>query len=332
KKDSKSQASKGKQSSEDKGDGKNSEGQQQSSEKQSKSDTSKGKVSKSQSSKGKQSSEDKDNGKGQAKSSNTQDKGKAKDNGKHSHSHQQSSPEQIVDGEEQCCCYWFIDVTTDREAYTLGDTVTLSGRVSPINVKEQVVIQVFNPKNEAYRFAQISIDNDGSFSYNFPIGGRLAIDGIYSVRVTYIGVQETITFNVESAYLLASIERATLSALVVLDQTGSATETAGIGEQLTIQSEVTNNQNIIQSFAYIVQIKDSNDLTVKISWMTGELEPNQSLQVGISWVPDSAGDFTVEVFVWESIDTPVPLSPVHTTSLNVTDFFEGDDRVGLGDF
>ncbi|MFC1755345.1 hypothetical protein ACFL96_18475 [Thermoproteota archaeon] len=70
-------------------------------------------------------------------------------------------------------------------------------------------------------------------------------------------------------------------------------------------------------FTYIVQIKDANGVVVRINWIQGlSLASGSSATPGISWTPDSAGQYTVEVFVWESLSNAVALSPI--SSLTVT--------------
>lgn len=92
---------------------------------------------------------------------------------------------------------------------------------------------------------------------------------------------------------------------------------AKVGDRVGIRSTVSNGQSVEQQFAYIVQIKDSNAVTVQLSWLTGTLKPEQSMEVIQSWVPNTAGQYTAEIFVWQSEDNPVALSPVRTVAVSV---------------
>lgn len=82
-----------------------------------------------------------------------------------------------------------------------------------------------------------------------------------------------------------------------------------VDEQVRIESDLTNSQDRVQSFAYIVQIKDSDGVTVSLGWITGSLSPNQRLSPALSWTPEKAGVYLAEIFVWDSITNPDPLSP-----------------------
>jgi len=92
--------------------------------------------------------------------------------------------------------------------------------------------------------------------------------------------------------------------------TGLAEEQAFVfvDQQVQIVADLTNSQDRIQNFAYIIQIKD-DDVTVSLAWITGSLSPNQRLSPALSWTPERAGIYTAEIFVWESITNPDALSP-----------------------
>ena len=82
-----------------------------------------------------------------------------------------------------------------------------------------------------------------------------------------------------------------------------------VDEQVRIESDLTNAQDRAQSFAYIVQIKDSDGVTISLGWITGSLSPNQRLSPALSWTPEKPGVYFAEIFVWNSITNPDPLSP-----------------------
>jgi len=92
-----------------------------------------------------------------------------------------------------------------------------------------------------------------------------------------------------------------------------------VNKQVQIVADVTNAQDRIQSFAYIVQIQDQNNVTVSLGWLTGALSAHQSLSPALSWIPQTAGNYKATIFVWESIDNPSALSPPLTISLVVVE-------------
>ena len=59
---------------------------------------------------------------------------------------------------------------------------------------------------------------------------------------------------------------------------------------------------------FIIQIENANNEVVHLE-MSNHLLNIHKEHVTIMWIPDMPGTYTVTVFIWESIDNPVPLSP-----------------------
>lgn len=92
-----------------------------------------------------------------------------------------------------------------------------------------------------------------------------------------------------------------------------------VNTQVQITADLTNNQDRVQPFAYLVQIQDENGVTVSLSWITGSLEPRQFMNPSQSWTPTSLGKYTAQIFVWESVDNPDALSAPLTIKINVVE-------------
>lgn len=86
-------------------------------------------------------------------------------------------------------------VTTDNTDYVTGEDITVSGNVGQTPSGQPLLIQVFNPNGAAYRFDQVNVASDGSYTYTFVVGGNLGVSGEYDVRVTYGGVTRSTTFD-----------------------------------------------------------------------------------------------------------------------------------------
>jgi len=91
-----------------------------------------------------------------------------------------------------------------------------------------------------------------------------------------------------------------------------------VNKQIQITTDLTNGQDRAQSFAYIVQVQNSDGVVVSLSWITGTLEPGQSLNPAQSWIPISPGSYTAQVFVWAGVDNPDALSPPVQMKIDVT--------------
>ena len=91
-----------------------------------------------------------------------------------------------------------------------------------------------------------------------------------------------------------------------------------VNKQVQITSDVTNGQDKTQPFAYLVQIQNKDGVVVSLSWLTGSLDPGQSLNPSQSWTPVLAGTYTAQIFVWAGINNPDALSPPLNMMITVT--------------
>ena len=117
--------------------------------------------------------------------------------------------------------------------------------------------------------------------------------------------------------IVPPLERAPVSNARVVDSFGNALTSVSVDQQVQITADLVNGQDRTQEFAYLVQIQDSNGVTVSLAWITGQLNTGQSLAPAQSWTPEAAGSYTATVFVWESLDNPTALSPPDTVTINV---------------
>lgn len=92
-----------------------------------------------------------------------------------------------------------------------------------------------------------------------------------------------------------------------------------VDKQVMVVADLSNGQDRSQNFAYIVQIRDQNDLVTSLSWLTGSLTPGQTFSPALSWTPTISGTYTIEIFVWESIKNPDALSAPLLLSIDVVE-------------
>lgn len=113
------------------------------------------------------------------------------------------------------------------------------------------------------------------------------------------------------------LERTPAANARVVDAFGSSVAEVSVDQQVQIAADVANAQDKEQAFAYLVQVQDSNGVTVSLAWITGSLNGGQSMSPALSWTPSASGSYTATVFVWESVDNPVALSPTVSVSIDV---------------
>ena len=72
-----------------------------------------------------------------------------------------------------------------------------------------------------------------------------------------------------------------------------------------------------QKISYIVQIKDSNSKVVFLKWSEDNLVNLSTTNEEISWVPMLSGAYSAEVYVWNGMDSLVPLADQNQYKIQV---------------
>ena len=211
-----------------------------------------------------------------------------------------------------------INASTQASSFKIGDTVTISGSVNPVTLGQPVVIQVFNPSGTSFRFDEVNIGTSGSFTYNFKLEGQLAKIGNYRIDIGYFSSKKSLIINVNEGTSVTT-GKISVSGTGLVDAAGSSVSKVFTDQQVLVQSAISNNQDVTQDYAYILQIKNSEDIAVSLSWVQGTINAKQSLNAAQSWVPSSPGMYKVQIFVWQSVTNPIPLaSSVVELEINVS--------------
>jgi len=104
------------------------------------------------------------------------------------------------------------------------------------------------------------------------------------------------------AFGVSPLERAVINDERLVNLSGSTLgEHVLVNQQVQITAKITNTQDAIQDFVYIVQIKDENDVVVKLGWISGSLTKFQSFSPSLSWTPKDSGVYMAEIFVWDTL-------------------------------
>lgn len=119
---------------------------------------------------------------------------------------------------------------------------------------------------------------------------------------------------------LSDIALAPASEPVLVDVFSSPINRVVVNDQILVQSEITNKQDKRQPFVYVVQVKNSEGITVSLSWMKSELLVSEKLKAAQLWTPDTPGKYDIEIFVWGSIEGQTVLSPSKKILVEVAEF------------
>jgi len=134
-----------------------------------------------------------------------------------------------------------------------------------------------------------------------------------------LGILLVFSISFVPAFALGELERASISdPKLVAPSKVPIGNNVNVGQQILISADITNNQDESQNFVYLVQIKDKNNFVVSFGWFSGKLNPHQTWNASVFWIPDNAGKFTAEIFLWEALINHKALTKYTTLQINVS--------------
>ena len=225
-------------------------------------------------------------------------------------------------------------ISFDRSSYAVGDTVNVividrdenrdSDMIDTLKVK---VWSSTNTDGITLTLQESGLSS-GIFEGKFTLEGRsnvtLHVSDSDMIFAKYQDITIPSLATVPAKDLFASAKVGSpvntdilISEPSLLDQNGMQVQSIKIGSLVMVQSSLTNSKAERHQFVYITLFKDTDGFTTQLAFVTGTLEPFQSLKVGRSWVPDLAGKYTVEVLVWDSVVKPSILSPAKKFTVTV---------------
>jgi hypothetical protein len=102
----------------------------------------------------------------------------------------------------------------------------------------------------------------------------------------------------------------TISDPMMVDSTGNPLSSFATGQEIGVQSVLTNHGTTNQDFAYMVQVVDGSGGTDYFQAFSASMLPNQSFNASQTWIPTNPGTYTIQVFVWNSLASAIPLTNV----------------------
>ncbi len=105
----------------------------------------------------------------------------------------------------------------------------------------------------------------------------------------------------------------------ITDGEGNLLDVPTVGKQVTISRSFTANIESSRQFLALFEIRNSDGVSVYIAWQTGIIYPKDDVVVGVSWMPEEAGDYDVRTFLLSNLTQPEVLSVVGSHDLKVID-------------
>lgn len=110
----------------------------------------------------------------------------------------------------------------------------------------------------------------------------------------------------------------TPSAPILTRPTSGGIQELHAGQQAIIETTIKNNDNVYDWASYvIIEVRDSNGVTILLNWQSGVVGAGSQKSVGVSWTPEYAGDYEIRTFVISSLDSPRILSLVSSSQVKI---------------
>jgi hypothetical protein len=114
-----------------------------------------------------------------------------------------------------------------------------------------------------------------------------------------------------------STQRIAIDQIYLADSQGNQIQHPSQGQQVQIITQIQNLQQYQQDFTNIIQVTDSSGATVSLSWVTGSLTGEQKFEISQSWTPKHRDDYTIEIFVWKSLENASPLAQAQIQKVTI---------------
>jgi len=197
-----------------------------------------------------------------------------------------------------------VEVSSDTDIAGVSVTATETSDAS--GIFEAVIMLTMTDRSSGNRLHAVPGDTITATYRDKTLPAPYSISGEQTVTAqSYVGSDTPQT------------QRITLGATRLADSLGNAVEKMAASEKVQMVSSIQNNESYTQQFTCIMQISDSGGTIVSLAWVSGQLTAGQVFDVSQSWTPDRSGDYTVETFVWRSLDDPSPLSQSGTLQISV---------------
>jgi predicted secreted protein with PEFG-CTERM motif len=172
-----------------------------------------------------------------------------------------------------------LDISTDKEAYNPGETITISGQVNPQIPNTDVILQIISPQaTNIIQVEQLEVDSAGNFSGNIEtdFGGAWKNSGTYEIRAFY---WNDVRVDIQFDYGMTSVGTMQEKPLNEEDesvQTEESTEIVGVEERGDMSLDIQGvNVNYTINGGKIISIipdLDETSLIITIETTTdGEL-------------------------------------------------------------
>lgn len=105
----------------------------------------------------------------------------------------------------------------------------------------------------------------------------------------------------------------------IMSVSSTTIEELKVGHPFVISTTATKKDNTMESFFVIIEVRNSDGITKFFGWQSASLKTiGDEAAVGMSWIPEEAGTYSLRTFAVTGFTNPEALSGVTTSDAAVT--------------
>jgi hypothetical protein len=208
--------------------------------------------------------------------------------------------------------------SSDKDAYAAGETVAVTITDPDANANPDAVdaieVGILSSGQETEMEAIETGANTGVFALSFTLDdvqGDIVVE--YADLHPASGAPKEFSLQIP----VVDLVDATPEPPTIKDVSGRPLSSLSVGQQAVLSTTVKNNNDRVQPFVALIEVRDSSGVTVYLAWQTGTLNPAGEVEVGLSWKPEQAGDYEVRTFIISDLASPQILSPIEHATVAV---------------
>jgi len=119
--------------------------------------------------------------------------------------------------------------------------------------------------------------------------------------------------------ILSQLERISIKNYNVTDEDGILVKNIEVKQKVNISAMLMHQQQKSQPFVFLVDIKDESENITQNPFITGLFTTKTGMTLQLPWIPQRSGNYTINLFVLESITNPEALSIVSQLKITVNE-------------
>jgi hypothetical protein len=155
---------------------------------------------------------------------------------------------------------------------------------------------------------------NNAISYSIPIQQRQQEQTKFQQQFPS-NVTTSASFHMKTGNETTSLSALMLKATIGYD---NLVNIPSMGSPVLVSVNISNNNAILQPFVIIMEIRDSNGMTINMQLLNGTLRSNDNIEVSTPWMPEFKGKYEIRSFAVTDLEAPDILSPVVMKSVNVS--------------